>query len=406
MLIEPFSLLFVERNKRGHMTKEKICIYNYTLSILLKYNSYDLRDKKSKSFAQVISLTEPIEWEEKMSNIYFSDTDNTTQNIEQKVLFTITCEDEDSKTEIESVANEALNRPKPYFILTIQHLLASSQTMAWRSIEGFIDRSCRALTLMINDYFGEEDRAAFQHRVYADYATCKVIQKTQIDESKCRTGNIDENGNIIIEMYTTIGISISESLTFISKMRPERFIKYYDNNLSYKTFYIEDQLYMALGDEKIESKFFHLASIIEFIEREYNMQNNSKLIFNSSEKIKIVKKKLINCVDSFESLDIKARERLKNHCTCGLNFLTDIGRDEKLNNIFHNMGINEIQIDGKNIIVDKNYCNKITNLRNIYFHGKDGKNKQSLSNDVAELLIICTKVLRYTISEDKKTESP
>ena len=56
--------------------------------------------------------------------------------------------------------------------------------------------------------------------------------------------------------------------------------------------YMLDEFYLALGQENRYSKFFHLFSIIEFIEKRYEDNNGASKLFDSEEIDVIVRSKL------------------------------------------------------------------------------------------------------------------
>ena len=153
-----------------------------------------------------------------------------------------------------------------------------------------------------------------------------------------------------------------------------------------------DEFYLALGQENRYSKFFHLFSIIEFIEKRYEDDNGASKLFDS-EKIDVIVKAAL---DSPVLVDKEKRDRVRGALKQILGNLTDIGRKEKLVHILHEMGIYKIENCGTEFEIDSKTIGQIINLRNKCYHA-DRKNKGETKIDVdlavTQLMYICERVI-------------
>lgn len=56
-------------------------------------------------------------------------------------------------------------------------------------------------------------------------------------------------------------------VTLSVQLSTEEFLQYYTMDLDEETDFVMEEFFIALGKESVKSKFFHLFSIIEFIEK-------------------------------------------------------------------------------------------------------------------------------------------
>lgn len=56
-------------------------------------------------------------------------------------------------------------------------------------------------------------------------------------------------------------------VTLSVQLSTEEFLRYYTMDLDEETDFVMEEFFIALGKESVKSKFFHLFSIIEFIEK-------------------------------------------------------------------------------------------------------------------------------------------
>lgn len=366
-------------------------IYNFTLTIHLAYNVYDLRNQADYDSEERYELEQPIAWKEQVpygivnfniSNVFRADVLNGYN--EQK------------DGEVEEQSNKD-RTPERFFLLTVTGIQAHTADEAWGVIN--FDSICKALTLLLNKV-DIANKDAYQPRVIPDYSTAKADS----DEVQEAIERKEDDGVISFELNEAI--HMRESFYCIAtctvKDATDNFKKYYYQP-SYRSAYVMDQLYMALGNEKMSSKFFHLAAIIEFVEREYDNLSGSRYLFPGKAERKAVTDAVTKAIDGLDFLKSVKQAYIRNACGRNLSEMTNLGRNLKLKNILHNMGIESFKgPQNKEIIVDTDYCEKITNLRNKYFHASDtvdGK-KTEIKDVVAELICLCMRIADYAEETD------
>lgn len=356
-------------------------LYNFTLTLHLAYNVYDLRDETIHESEECYELDSPIEWDE----------DGVFEEHPFRAKFAI------SGVTLEDGTGDEL--PEHYFLLTVSNVTAHRQEEAWEFVIARMDGICRALTFILNKA-DLANKAAFQPRVYPDYGTMKETHETLPAEDE---NNVDDG---VARFALNEGLYMHESfhLTAVCRIRNGSgdFRKYYSQK-SYRAVYITDQLYMALGSEQMSSKFFHLAAIIEFVEREYNDMDASRRLFSEAAEREQVRQAVTAAIDELHLPANTAVRYLNSACGRNLAELTDIGRDEKLKNILHSMGIASfVGPLNETIAVTKKYCGTITGLRNKYFHAGDtaGGSRTKLSTAVAELICLCMAIAEWAGEAD------
>ena len=153
-----------------------------------------------------------------------------------------------------------------------------------------------------------------------------------------------------------------------------------------------DEFYLALGQENRYSKFFHLFSIIEFVEKRYEDHNGANKLL-ASDEIEAITKAVM---DISTMVDREKRNRVCGALKQTLGNLTDIGRKEKLVHILHQMGIREIKNCGTEFEIDDKTIGKLISLRNKCYHGDRKKADHSYINidlAVTQLMYLCEQII-------------
>ena len=156
--------------------------------------------------------------------------------------------------------------------------------------------------------------------------------------------------------------------------------------------YMLDEFYLALGQENRYSKFFHLFSIIEFVEKRYEDHNGANKLL-ASDEIEAITKAVM---DISTMVDREKRNRVCGALKQTLGNLTDIGRKEKLVHILHQMGIREIKNCGTEFEIDDKTIGKLISLRNKCYHGDRKKADHSYINidlAVTQLMYLCEQII-------------
>ena len=199
----------------------------------------------------------------------------------------------------------------------------------------------------------------------------------------------------IIKIYKSLvkNIDIKELLSL------ENFFEYF-NSTNSDLNYMLDELYLALGKENVQSKFFHLFSIMEFIEKRFIKFSGASNLLTEDEVDKIVKY-LSNIDMDFGKDKI---EKITNTFRSNMLKMTDYGRATKLANILNYMGIKKIKYLNETIGVNGKEVAQIIKIRNCLFHGDVNGLKEDIDKKiqiaVEKLLIICGMIIEWVAGTD------
>jgi hypothetical protein len=245
------------------------------------------------------------------------------------------------------------------------------------------------------------NKHSYQPRVEADmdgavwsdimYYSDREVSELNTESDEIQV--IDGKTYQVIHIDTApIVISSKIYMKIYGKLPIEEFATYMkstNENLNYML----DEYYLALGQENINSKFFHLFSIIEFIENTYEDMTDAEYIFNDKEIEEILS--YMETCPIFK--DKRACNNVKGRMKQTLQKMTDLGRNAKLVNILHNMNITKIDNCGTEFDIDKKTITEITDLRNIFYHGDriEMKKNEHISVELAvtRLMYVCEKVI-------------
>lgn len=376
----------------GSIWGEKMSLYSYSMTVPLIYNTYDIRsdDKESE---QIWGLDHSIEWAE---------TNDVAEPLPQKSYVYRTTESINYKISCGHMSDMD-DMPQNHYVLSATGILCHNEAEAYDKISRAVEKSCRALSLMMN-IRNAVNKAGFQARVQADIDAIKYDhmlyepydQLTREPELK---EYIDENGRYVVELGVVSVISIREDvhITLYGNLISDSFQRYYKACEEGTSAFLIEELYTALGTENINSKFYHLFSIIQFVEKEFIDRSNAQYMFNA-DKIKEILSKIEPLLPSNKNEKKKVKDRLKDN----LGQLTDIGRSEKLANILLSMGIHEYTGSNGQIAVERENLQLLINLRNHNFHGGGSGNKGkkkglAIEEAVVQLLSICEKIIEYIV---------
>lgn len=231
------------------------------------------------------------------------------------------------------------------------------------------------------------EHAVWGSSVYEPFET--LLQKK---EDFVETTLVDGKKYQVITMESApIVISTSLYTKIYGRMPTDDFLLYVecdDTDLNYML----DEFYLALGQENRYSKFFHLFSIIEFVEKRYEDHNGANKLL-ASDEIEAITKAVM---DISTMVDREKRNRVCGALKQTLGNLTDIGRKEKLVHILHQMGIREIKNCGTEFEIDDKTIGKLISLRNKCYHGDRKKADHSYINidlAVTQLMYLCEQII-------------
>lgn len=375
-------------------------LYSYTLTVPLTYYSYDLRDDSSEFR---LGLENPLEWDEVQEiQVPYPLDDSKIFATTEKMHF---CISSGFTKNLSDDGKNSYDMPDHFFDCTVSGIVALSKTKARELVEVSIVKSCKALSILMS--CNNCNKQGYQPRVEPDYRQQKWQEEKYrpyeklIDEVCQPVETVDENGNPVINIFAlTAGIveDISMSMTIFGKVDATHFFDFYHYEKSPDLSFMVDEYYAALGTEALSSKFFHLFSIIEHVEKNYADFALCKQVFDDADK-QIVQE----CLMKLEIPKAK-KNRLCSSVMGVMGRTTDLGREAKLVNILHHMGIQEFKDCGTPFTVNRSTIKELTALRNSYYHGDGNKDREEgtyirVETAVARLMCICEKIIVYVSRE-------
>lgn len=341
-------------------------LFSFDLTVSLSYYTYQLYSY-SRQTEYVMGFEKEIEWD---VCYHFRDEKGIYKN--EIMHFRVFCNYEKDNCVI----------PEDHFICEIKNIVAESKVEAYKFIHGRLYKICRTLSIIMNMY--NQHKRDFQPRVEVDFDSLLWVRHEYY----------------VNEPYVTCYIETNVFTKGICNINLDKFNDYF-NSTDPELNYMLDEFYLALGKEDAHSKFFHLFSIIEFIEKEYVELSGSKALLTKAE----VKEIVVHVSDLKIKSDSKIMKRIIDSLRNSLTKMTDYGRDDKLVNILNNMGINEIVCLNKKVAVDKTVVAQITKLRNSLFHGDFDESREStdkkMQSIIEKLFIICGMIIEW-VADSKK----
>lgn len=372
------------------MTNNNEALIRFTLNIPLKYNvSNVLHDEQDSEF--VMELTEPAVWQQEY-NIQRTNKELESVNAIEALEFRLSC----------SRRSEDDRLPKNEFMLQIDNIIAENEDAAMRLVERDIHHICQILSLQTSMH--NCNKQAYQPRVSPDYRNVSWKTREYIVPEKKNTIDsgvdeyYDENGKHIIRIHMAENTLACHNrcsifVTLSVQLSTEEFLRYYTMDLDEETDFVMEEFFIALGKESVKSKFFHLFSIIEFIENKYVDLSDSERLLNTSQV-----QKMMDTLEMPSKLNGELKERIENSVKNTLIKMTNLGRASKLTNILNTMGIHEIVLGGEHICIDKKHAQAWIDLRNRSYHpdgSAAGKKYIAMEIAVTQLMETCQRILLF-----------
>lgn len=364
----------------------------YNVVVLLKYYTYDLHsDKKDSEF--VMGLEQDIEWDE---CCFVEEPIPNTDKIfkkQENVHFHLTCGRD----------KEHDRMPEDFFSCEISNIVVHDKEEARSYIKPFLYNICRTLSFLISMH--NCNKHSYQPRVEADmdHAVWSGTVYAPFDEA-ARDGSRDlvetrmfdgkEYQIITVEMPSIV-VSENFYMKIYGNIPTDDFrlyIKCEDPDINFML----DEFYLALGKENVHSKFFHLFSIVEFVEKRYEAQSGAEKLFQKDE-IDSILESIAGC-SVLEDKD--KRIRVSGLLRQMLTKMTDYGRTAKLVNILHNMNIFEIENCGTGFEINSKVIGDIIELRNRFYHGdrSGSSSNEDVELAVTRLMCICERIIKWGFS--------
>ncbi len=365
-------------------------LIRFTLDIPLKYNvSNVLHDEQDSEF--VMDLTEPAVWQQEY-NVQSISKKLESGNVVEVLEFRLSClrRSEDNRL------------PKNEFMLQIDNIIAENEDAAMRFVERDIHHICQILSLQTSIH--NCNKQAYQPRVSPDYRNVSWKAREYIVQEKKNTIDsgvdeyYDENGKHIIRIHmaeNTLACHnrCSVFVTLSVQLSTEEFLRYYTMDLDEETDFVMEEFFIALGKESVKSKFFHLFSIIEFIENKYVDLSDSERLLDTSQVEKMMETLETPCEMNGENKD-----RIVNSVKNTLLKMTNLGRASKLANILNAMGIHVIVLGEEHICIDRKHAQAWINLRNRSYHpdgSAAGMKYIAMETAVTQLMETCQRILLF-----------
>ena len=362
-------------------------LHIFNVLIPLRYYTYDLHSEKKDS-EYVMGLKQDVDWNvARMVEKPIPETNQIFRK-EEPVHIHLFCENDAEHEEI----------PADFFKVEITNIVASDQDEARVFVKPYLYRICRTLSFFLSQ--NNCNKHSYQPRVETDVEHAiwgsslyepfeELLQKKK---DSVETTVVDGKKYQVITVESApIVISASLYTKIYGRMPTDDFLLYVecdDTDLNYML----DEFYLALGQENRYSKFFHLFSIIEFVEKRYEESNGANKLL-APEEIEAIAKAVMNCS---MMADKEKRDRVCGALKQTLGNLTDIGRKEKLVHILHQMEIREIKDCGTEFVVDNKTIGQLISLRNKCYHG-DRKNADQPYMDidlaVTQLMYLCEQII-------------
>lgn len=283
------------------------------------------------------------------------------------------------------------------FLCEIKGMLVDDEIYAKEFAERIIDRICKRLSFFLCKH--NCDRHSFQPRVEAKWSGAIFDRCEYQPFIDARRKAFEELSGDNKELHIEDHIYMTDSVNFqIRQKIPSKEINIKEW-LFHKNEFVEfllNEYYCALGTEKIKSKFFHLFSMIEFCEREYEDHNGASRLLDDSQV-----KAIVNNIP-FED-DFKDKDKIISMLKSDLKKANDIGRIVKLLNILNWMDITTFKQFGREVPIDKDILEAIVKIRNKSFHGSTediSETEKAYSDAVTILFYINEKILDFVIANN------
>lgn len=352
-------------------------LFSFDLTVSLSYYTYQLYSYNRQN-EYVMGFKNEIEWDE---GYHLIDGKNEIMH------FRVFCNYEKDNCVV----------PEDHFICEIKNIIAESKVEAYKFVHQRLYKICRTLSIIMNMY--NQHKRDFQPRVEVDFDSLLWVRH-EYDVNETKKIEILPSGEVVNATYVTCHIETNVFTKGICNINLDKFNDYF-NSTDLELNYMLDEFYLALGKEDAHSKFFHLFSIIEFIEKKYVELSEAKALLTKAE----VKEIVVHVSDLKIKSDSKIMQRITDALRNSLTQMTDYGRVDKLVNILKNMGINEIICLTEKVAVDKTVVSQIIKLRNCLFHGDFDESRENTGKEtqsvIEKLFIICGMIIEW-VADNKK----
>ena len=331
----------------------------YSATIYIDYNRYDIHGM-DKSSSMIFKLQEPIKLFLEKSLC------KKEYNISQALEVTI-----------DNVGD--MYTDEGYKIL-ISFIDAKDRADARNKASSVTKHICSSMDLFLSG--NNHNTHNYQPRTF--FEKSKIELKEEYTRKAEDTDIVSFATNIEIGLQTTMFLTIP----------PDGFDKFYYAYLNDEAKMLIDTYRKALGIKDVESKYFNLFTIIEYIESKYSGYNKEQLLFTKEERKQI----LNNIQDWVYNKNANVRSSLS-QC---LSRLTDINRAEKLMNILKHLAVTDKDEGIYPYKVSNKQIQEFINQRNRLYHAGSNRKNNSLEILTIQLMDLCFKIIEAIVDRKQK----
>lgn len=327
----------------------------YSAIIYIDYNRYDIHGM-DKNSSMIFKLHEPIKL------VLEKDLCKNEYNISQALEVTI-----------DNIGD--MYTDQGYKVL-ISFIDAEDRVDALNKASSVTEHICSSMDLFI---------ASNNHNTH-NYQPRTFFKKSKIELKEEHTRKVEDTGIVTSTQNIQIGIKTTAFFT----IPPDGFDKFYYAYLDEEPKMLIDMYRKALGIKDVESKYFNLFTIIEYIESRYSEYNKEQLLFESEER-----KQVLNNIEDWV---YNKSPNVKSSLSQCLSRLTDINRAEKLMNILKHFGVTGKEEGVYPYEITNKQIQQFINQRNRLYHAGNNEKNNSLEILTIQLMDLCFNIIEAIIS--------
>lgn len=331
--------------------------YEYSATVYIDYNRYDIHGM-DKSSSMVFKLQEPIKL-----------------HLDESL-----CKKEHNISQaLEIIIDNAgdINTDDRYKV-SMSFIDAEDKRDARNKTASVAEYICGSMDLFL---------AVNNHNAH-NYQPRTFFEKSEIELKEEYTRKTEDSG--VVTFASSIEVGLQTTLFFT--IPTDGFDKYYYAYLNDEPRMLIDTYRKALGIKDVESKYFNLFTIIEYIETRYRCYNKEQLLFTKDERKQIL--------ENIQDWVYTRNENVRGSLHQCLSRLTDINRAEKLNNILFYLQIPAKTEGIYTYDVATEQMKEFIEQRNKLYHASDNLASGRLEKLTIQLMDLCLKIIKAIIDKE------
>ena len=292
-----------------------------------------------------------------------------------------------------SVPNDIIITISEGFHVVIDNVICNNRDEAIIVIGSILLNICKTLTLIIQISSKEYDK--LHSNISFDNTHLNLIECPDIPETIVSK---NYSSNKVYHIRDNVGFSDNVFLKKIHSLSFKYFNTLFHHPKGDRVDILKDVLYRAFRCRDVQSKFFTLFTMIEYIETEMldSIETSKLLTEDQVDKVMV-------CVQNLDYKDNGIKNRVISRVGDIVKSATLESRADKLCYIIKkNYGINKISESLINIDIEPKKMNEFIEYRNSLFHGKTLKKAENLEeteinknyNLTNELLFLCLEIIK------------